>query len=241
MNKSPLGDGQNDSILYSSYVLPLSIFLILMLLLQAAGMSIAWDHPSAAWWQRSPEMLIYPLQTLICGAYLWHTRRNVEWDWTWKGSLLAIPCAIIGIAFWLTPYIFGWIDASEGFDPARIFGKDSAACYLQYSLRFARAVLIVPLVEELFWRGFLMRWCINPNEAQKVPLGTHSWKAYFITTGAFMLIHNPQDYAGAFIFGSIVYWLTVTTRRLTPSILMHAIANLIMGICAIALNIPGIW
>ena len=37
-------------------------------------------------------------------------------------------------------------------------------------LRTLRAVAIVPIVEELFWRGWLMRWVID-NDFERVPLG----------------------------------------------------------------------
>ena len=102
-------------------------------------------------------------------------------------------------------------------------------------------MLIVPLVEELFWRGFLMRWCIDRDFPQSVPIGRGSWLAYAVTTVAFMLAHNPADYAGAFVYGSIAYFVTVRTRSLLPVILMHAVANLIMGICAVACDLPHLW
>ncbi len=231
----------SDEVLYRSYALPFIIFMLMLLLFPAADALFAWDHPEAAWWQRAPEMLIYPLQTLICGGYLWWSRRGVEWDWSWKPCLIGALLGIPAIGLWLFPYLVGWIDAHDGFDPARIFGEGSALCYGQYILRFIRAVVIVALVEELFWRGFLMRWIIDRDEPQRVPLGTTSWLAYLVPTAGFILIHQPQDYAGAFLFGSIAYLLTVMTKKITPVILYHAVANLVMGICAITLDLPGLW
>lgn len=231
----------DENKLFKSYATPLIIFLLLSLLLLVIDSGWGWDHPNAAWWQRSPEMIVYPLQTIICGIYLWYTRRNITWDWSVKASILGALAGIIGIGFWLIPYLTGWIDESEGFDPARIFGADSCATYLQYTLRFLRAVVVVAMAEEFFWRGYLMRWCVDADEPEKVPFGTHSWKGYAITTVAFMLIHLPQDYAGAFIFGSIAYALTIWTKRLSSVVLMHAVANLIMGIAAVTLSLPGLW
>lgn len=227
--------------LFKSYAFPLIIFMLLSALLLVIDAGWAWDHPQAAWWQRSPEMLVYPIQTLVCGGYLWYSRRGITWDWKLSSSLLGALAGLVGIAFWLAPYLMGWIDASVGFDPARIFGEGSAATYLQYSLRFVRAVVIVAMVEEFFWRGYLMRWCVDADEPEKIPFGTHSWKGYLVTTIAFMLVHQVQDYAGAFIFGSLAYALTVLTKRLSAVVLMHAVANLVMGIAAICLALPGLW
>ncbi len=232
---------QGDSELYRSYVVPFILFSLLLLLFPVADATIAWDHPDAAWWQRAPEMIIYPLQTLICGGYLWWTRRGIEWDWKLRpclaGALLGVPA----IGLWLVPYFMGWVEVSGGFDPAALFGEHSAITYGQYFLRFLRAVVIVALVEELFWRGFLMRWCVNRDEPQTVPMGTHSWLGYGVTTLGFMLIHQPQDYAGALLFGSIAYILTIKTRQLMPVVLYHAVANLVMGICAISFGMSGLW
>ena len=86
-----------------------------------------------------------------------------------------------------------------------------------------------------------MRWCVNRDFPQTVPVGTHSWLAYIVSTLAFMFIHNPADYAGAFLYGSLTYFLVIKTGRLTPAIVMHAVANAIMGTCAVSLNMPQLW
>jgi uncharacterized protein len=39
---------------------------------------------------------------------------------------------------------------------------------------------IAPVVEELFWRAWLMRWLIN-SDFRKVPLGTYAPLAFWIT------------------------------------------------------------
>ncbi|MFI3244059.1 MAG: CPBP family glutamic-type intramembrane protease [Akkermansia sp.] len=232
---------QNESQLFKSYACPLILFLLLTLLMLVIDAGWGWDHPNAAWWQRAPEMVVYPLQTLVCGAFLWWTRRGITWDWSWKSSAIGAAAGLLGIGFWLIPYLAGWVDASDGFDPARIFGEGTLAYYAQYTLRFVRAVIIVAMAEEFFWRGYLMRWCVDADEPEKVSFGTPSWKGFALTTFAFMLIHLPQDYAGAFVFGSIAYGLTVLTRRLSSVVLMHAVANLVMGVVAIACDLPGLW
>ena len=231
-----------DSSLYRTSVYPLALFMGFSILLGVGGPMVEWDHPDAAWWQRAPEMQLYPIQTLVCGWWLWHVRREMQWDWNVRACSIGALLGVVGISLWLVPYFAGWIpNEGGGFEPERIFGEGTAATYAEYALRFARAAVIVPLAEELFWRGFLMRWCINRDFPQTVPVGTHSWLAYGVTTLAFMLIHNPVDYAGAFLYGSLTYLLVVKTKRLTPAITMHAVANAIMGVCAITFNMPHLW
>lgn len=229
-----------DKVLFRSCAGPFLVFLLFSLLLFVAE-GWSWNHPNAPWYQRAPEMLLYPVQVIVCAAYIWRIRRDVCWRVSLRHAVWGIAAGVVGIAFWLLPYLVGWIPDSGGFEPARVFGDNAAAVVCAYAFRFARAVLIVPIVEEFFWRGYLMRWCINRDFPQEVPLGQGSWLAYLVVTGAFMLAHNPVDYAGAFVYGTLAYLLFVRTRSLMSVVIMHSIANLIMGVCAISLNLPQLW
>lgn len=232
----------SDTPLYRTSVYPLAIFMGFSILLGVGGDMIEWDHPEAAWWRQAPELLLYPVQTVVCGWWLWHVRREMTWDWNARACGLGVLFGVVGIGLWLVPYFAGWVpNEGGGFEPERVLGEGTAATYAEYAMRFARAAVVVPLAEELFWRGFLMRWCVNRDFPQDVPIGTHSWLAYVVTTAAFMLIHNPVDYAGAFCYGSLTYLLVVKTRRITPAITMHAVANAIMGACAIGFDMPQLW
>lgn len=230
-----------DTSLYRSCVYPFVLFLCCNLLIFVAEAGLQWEHPEAAWWQQEPMLLIYPLQVLVCFAYLFYVRRDIPWDWSLRSSALGCVFGVVGIGVWLVPYVTGWIPAEDGFAPEKVLGAGSVATAVEYVFRFARAVVIVPLVEELFWRGFLMRWCVNHDFPQIVPIGTPCWIGYGVTTVAFMLIHTPVDYAGAFVYGSLAYVLVVLTRRLTSAIVMHAVANLIMGVCAVNFQMSHLW
>lgn len=230
-----------DSSLYRVYVYPLALFLGFNLLFAAANAALKWDHPEAAWWMRAPEMWVYPLQTLVCGWYLWHVRREIPRDGGWGSCCWGAFLGTVGIALWILPYAVGWIPAEGGFEPGRYFGAGSWPFYGEYAFRFCRAVVVVPLAEELFWRGFLMRWCIDRDFPQDVPIGTGSWLAWGVSTVAFMLAHAPGDYPAAFLYGTLAYGLVVWTKRLSPVIVMHAVANLIMGVCAVAFDMPQLW
>ena len=57
-------------------------------------------------------------------------------------------------------------------------------------LRTLRAVAIVPIVEELFWRGWLLRWVIN-SDFEKVPLGSYSALSFWAVALLFASEHGP--------------------------------------------------
>lgn len=231
----------NEEQLFRTYAVPFVLFLGFNLLLWAAEAFYKWDHPTAPWYQQMPELWVYALQVLVCGGYIIAVRRGAEWDAAWKPCLLGVLCGVVGIGLWLIPYITGLIPAEGGFRPEEVLGHGTPATAAAYALRFARAVLIVPFAEEWFWRGYLMRRCVNADFPQEVPLGKATWLSYIIVTAAFMLVHHVYDWAGAFVYGTLAFGLVMYTRRLTPVVIMHAVANLIMGVAAVTCTLPHLW
>ena len=102
--------------------------------------------------------------------------------------------------------------------------------------RTARAALIVPVLEELFWRAWLMRWLIN-TDFQKVPLGTYSPFAFWVTAILFASEHGPYWDVG--LITGVVYnlWM-IRSRSVADCILMHGVTNLVLSGYVIA---SGQW
>lgn len=90
-------------------------------------------------------------------------------------------------------------------------------------LRAVRAIIIVPIVEELFWRGWLMRWLVD-MDFKRVPLGTFSTYAFTATAILFAVEHGAFWDVG--LAAGIIYnWWMLRTRRLGDLILAHAVTN----------------
>jgi hypothetical protein len=103
-------------------------------------------------------------------------------------------------------------------------------------------VLIVPFVEELFWRGFLMRYVQAKGKSwQRVPFGQHTWRAFWIVTLLVAMIHNAPDWPAAFVWGAFTYLLAVRTKSLGACVVMHAVGNLLLGIYVILTQQWGFW
>jgi CAAX prenyl protease-like protein len=93
--------------------------------------------------------------------------------------------------------------------------------------RTLRAVAIVPVVEELFWRAWLMRWLIQPD-FQKVRLGTYAPVAFWVTAILFASEHGPYWDVG--LITGIIYnvWM-IRTKSIADCILMHAVTNALLS------------
>ncbi len=81
----------------------------------------------------------------------------------------------------------------------------------------------MPILEELFWRGWLPRWIVN-NDWQKVPLGTYNVAAFVATAVLFASEHGPFWEVGL-LCGLIYNWWMWKTKSLGDLILVHAVTN----------------
>ena len=89
--------------------------------------------------------------------------------------------------------------------------------------RIFRAVVLVPIIEELFWRAWLMRWLIS-TRFEKVPLGAYQPAAFWTVAVLFAAEHGAFWDVGL-VTGVIYNWWMVRTRSLGDCILAHAITN----------------
>jgi hypothetical protein len=82
---------------------------------------------------------------------------------------------------------------------------------------------LVPIVEELFWRAWLMRYLISPDFS-KVPLGAYAARAFWITAVLFASEHGPYWDVG--LAAGIAYnWWMIRARNLADCVVAHAVTN----------------
>jgi len=104
------------------------------------------------------------------------------------------------------------------------------------ALRIAGSALVVPVIEELFWRGWLMRWLLD-RDWQKVPLGTYRAASFWLIAVLFASEHGPYWEVG--LAAGVMYnWWLVRTKSLEDCILAHAVTNALLGIYVVA---AGQW
>ncbi len=240
----------------AAHVAPLMVFV----LFTAVPAFFRVENAALPWYQQGPEHWVYPVQTLVCGALLLGWWRHYTFT-PWRGLGLAAAFGILGIAAWIAPGLIlhwnrdpgmawpawwnwlEWSDRYDGFDPTLLDGHPAGKA-ASIAMRFLRMVVVVPLVEEIFWRGFLMRYIvaeIRQSEWQKVAFGTHHWISFVITTLGVTFIHNRADWPAAFVWGALMYLVAVRTRSLGACVLMHAVGNLILGIYVLQTRQWGFW
>jgi len=99
--------------------------------------------------------------------------------------------------------------------------------WLVLGLRAARAAILVPIAEELFWRGWLPRLIANPDW-EEVPLGHYTRLAFWATAALFAVEHGPYWEVGL-LSGVIYSWWMIRTRSLGDLIVAHGVTNLCLS------------
>lgn len=169
--------------------------------------------------------------------------------WRRYGELAAArvpPAAEIGLAVavglvvWLL-----WINLDARWmqlgEPTARFVPVDAGSTLNWPLivvRWMGASLVVPVMEELFWRSFLMRW-VESTDFESIDPRRVGMRAIAISTGCFMLAH-PQ-WLAAIVAGLAYAWLYRRRGELWSAVIAHAVTNGALGIWVVATGQWQFW
>ncbi len=212
-------------------ILPFGLFMLLLALRGAVAGNAGID---ARW--------IYGLNVLLVGGLLLWLRREYgelvrQLAPNTRELLLAIAVGFIVFVLWIS-LDAPWMALGE---PTASFVPVDAAGQLIWPLvavRWIGATLVVPVMEELFWRSFLMRWVDNVRFEAVMPQRT-TLKAIVLSTFVFTLAHTL--WLAAAIAGLAYAWLYVRTGKLWVPIVAHAVTNGVLGVWVVATGNWAFW
>lgn len=196
------------------YVAPFAVFIALL----AAGHYLG-----------LPPRADLALRLVLPAAVLWAVSRPVL-DWRCRAPWASLGVGGAVFVLWIAPDLLvpGWRQHwlfTNSLTGGITTSLPAAATADTFSLwlRGLRATLVVPPLEELFWRAWLMRWLINPD-FRSVPLGAWQRSAFWLTAIAFALEHGPYWEVG--LAAGLIYngWM-VKVKSLGDLILAHAVTN----------------
>jgi CAAX prenyl protease-like protein len=182
---------------------------------------------------------LYPVKVGAVALLLWAYRAHYSElfqrpDVRWVGLISPALGALVFV-LWIN-LEGGWLDlgGGAGFDP-----RDGAAIRWELALpRLAGAALVVPIMEELFWRSFLLRWIDKPDFLALEPARL-SLRALLIASVLFGLEHTLW-FAG--ILAGLAYgWLYRASGNLWAPIAAHATTNLLLGVWVLSTGSWRFW
>lgn len=210
------------------YIAPFAVFMVLLAVVPRLPIDL-----------RTANVI----RLVILGVVLWVFSRGVI---TWRAPNW-LPSILLGTTvflLWIAPDVLWpawrghWLFANgltgkaEGSLP--LAGQHDPVVLV---LRTIRAVVMVPVVEELFWRGWLPRWLDHMDDFRKVPLGTYSNLAFWVTAVLFASEHGSLWDVGL-VAGVLYNAYMKKTASLGDLILAHAVTNACLSAYVI---IGGRW
>ena len=217
-----LGEDRPDVALMA----PMLVYLILLLILR--DRALPYDY---RW-----------LANLIRGVgglgVVWLLRRHMP---PWGRShwpLAAIAGVLIAAGWYYGQYLFNWLGVPhrmpiplfpgefELVEPRDRLG-DGGLFWWTVATRITVASTTVAVVEEVFWRAFLLRALINWGEFEKIPLGRFAWRS-FLLTALLSTLEHPDNWAISIpcwlAFNALMYW----KKSLLFLVFVHGFTNLFL-------------
>ena len=182
------------------------------------------------------RLLIYPIKTVIIAtslAYFWRTyKQEIRFSFSW----LAVIAGVVVFFIWVLPEgLYPQIGYSE-FNPYE--HVSGYGVYFAVAFRMIGATLVVPLMEELFWRSFALRFAIK-SDFKSVPLGQFSWFSFIFISLLFGFEHHR--WLVGIIAGMVYTCLLYRSKNLFDPILSHAVTNFLLGVYVLSTHQWSFW
>jgi len=201
-------------------VLPFAVYILFLVLNQPLSQFFDWLQLDVKW--------LYVFRVVTVAAlliYFWRDYTELKRKAQTSDFLYAGIAGIMVLIIWIFPYP-NWLGGgdTQGFNP--FSGDSDLSALFWMSVRISGAVLLVPVMEELFWRSFVMRW-FDKEDFLKVLPETISGYAYVGSACLFALEHHLW-LAG--LFAGLVYGeLYKTYKNLWIPVFAHVVTNALLG------------
>lgn len=197
----------------------------------------------------------YALRTVVCaGLFLWLRPWRHYDGFQLRHLPLALLTGIVVWGVWILPELSiwrdwpGWIEfyGRWGIMPpwetysapaASVYAPEAAGWSLAL-MRLAGSALVIAVIEEYFWRGFLYRWLMERDFSQ-VALDRFQLGAFALTALLFGLEHNR--WLVGIIAGLAYGALVLRTRDLHAAVVAHVVTNLLLGLYVLSAGAYRFW
>ncbi|HLA86344.1 MAG TPA: CAAX prenyl protease-related protein [Thermoguttaceae bacterium] len=239
------------------FVVPFVVFMVLTQLEPTpdkSGGALGFSIPYAGYpWVYSVKIAL----TVLAVALVWSGYRR----FAFRVSPLAVLVGVVGVVVWVgvcklqieTRFLGPLVDNAvgrafgldelfnpsrtrSGYNPLEQLAAHPAAAWGFLAIRFLGLAAVVPVIEEFFLRGFLMRF-VMARDWWEVPFGKVDATAVVVGTVFPMLMH-PAELVAAAVWFSMITWLMVRTRNVWDCVAAHTVTNLLLGIYVVT---TGDW
>jgi CAAX prenyl protease-like protein len=216
-------------------------FLIFALLTAAQGKC----GPASAYW-------FYFAKTIV-GLWLileiWPLVAEMRWAFSWEAVVVGAGVFAVWVGIsgdWTTQHSL-WVKLGLAHAPAvpatvwnpnEQFGAGSALAWLFIVTRIVGSTLIVPPLEEVFYRSFLYRY-VARVDFLSVPMNQFLPVPFLVTVLAFGFSHD--EWLAGILCAVAYQWLVLRKNRLGDAMTAHAITNLLLGVWVVWKGAWNFW
>ena len=179
----------------------------------------------------------YAAKTGVGAWMLWQLRPVIE-EMRWAFSWEAVVVGVVVFVLWVgLDDCLKALGHDTGFqrqkstdapwNPNLAFGSGSVMAWLFIVVRIVGSSLVVPPLEEVFYRSFLYRF-IRKGDFLSVPIGQFVWFPFLAGSAIFSVTHH--EWLAAFLCGCAYQGLVVWKKRLGDAMTAHAITNFLLGL-----------
>ncbi len=169
----------------------------------------------------------YLFKTVVGAGLLWVIWPLVS-EMRWRLSWEAVGAGILVFVIWVG--LEGWYPKLGGeakpWNPHLAFGEGTVWAWAFIAVRLLGSSLVVPPLEEVFFRSFVYRYVVKP-EFHTVALGVWHGTAFLVTSALFAVEH--REWLPGLLCGFIYQGLVCWRGRLGDAITAHAITNFLLG------------
>jgi CAAX prenyl protease-like protein len=170
----------------------------------------------------------YLIKTLVGAWLIWEMRpfvQEMRWAISWEAIVVGILVFVmwVGIDPWYPhPKITG-----KMWNPNEQFGQGTGMAWLFMVVRIAGLSIVVPPLEEVFWRSFLYRWFVR-TDFQNMPFNQFHVTSFLATSALFASEHH--QWLAGLLCGFAYQGLVLRKNRIGDAITAHAITNFLLGV-----------
>jgi CAAX prenyl protease-like protein len=172
------------------------------------------------------------LAKMVLGLWcIWEMRSLVpemRWAFSWEAVAVGLLVFIIwvGLDSYYPKFDF-LVKGGEPWNPFKQFGQGSALGVFFVVVRTVGSAIVVPPLEEAFYRSFLYRYFVR-LDFLSMPFNRLHWLSLIVTSFLFGFAH--YQWLAGFLCGLAFQWLVIRKNRLGDAMTAHAITNFLLGI-----------
>ena len=183
------------------------------------------------------------LVRMLVGAWCIREMRpmvpEMRWAFSWEAVVAGVAVCFIWIA--LDPFypkIEILFKAGKLWNPFEQFGQGSAMGWFFVVVRTAGSTLVIPPIEEAFFRSFLYRYLVR-LDFENLPFNHVHWLSLIVTSLIFGLEHF--QWLAGILCGMVYQFLVIRKNRLGDAMVAHAITNFLLSIWVLWKGAWSFW